>query len=285
MISVAPLRPKSGDRHWNLHRLAKLAQQAVQESSFRMELIVFPELATTGVIDKGPSMVSQLVGPVAGPTTRVLAELAKEHGVYIVVGLIEATDSKLYNSAALIGPKGVVGKYRKLHLARADKSWASPGDLGLPVFDLPIGRVGLLIGYDSMSPESARCLAAAGVDLICIPAAVCYPRVQESIGRNPTSNQQKGAMPHWRLWRERARENNVYVAFANQCGQIDGKSFIGSSGIFSPDDDISPLHEIILPLPEDAVDSMSIDTSILTSPPRAKPYLRMRRPEWSDLIL
>lgn len=124
----------------------------------------------------------------------------------------DSLPSRSYNSAVLIGPNGVVCKYRKLHLSQTDKAWASPGDLGMAVCDLPLGRVGLLIGYDSLFPEPARCLAAAGVDLICIPSAVAYPRVQESVASSPAWNRARGAVPHWHLWRERARENNIYVS-------------------------------------------------------------------------
>ncbi len=59
-----------------------------------------------------------------------------------------------YNTVLLIDPEGIYGTYRKLHLTSLDRVWASPGNLGLPTFDTPTGRIGLATGYDVLFPET-----------------------------------------------------------------------------------------------------------------------------------
>ncbi|MEG3071328.1 MAG: nitrilase-related carbon-nitrogen hydrolase [Candidatus Syntrophopropionicum ammoniitolerans] len=70
-----------------------------------------------------------------------------------------------------MGPRGLTGCYRKVHLSRQDGNWAKAGDNVFPLFDLPFARLGLLAGDDLLFPESAESLAKRGTDLICTPAA------------------------------------------------------------------------------------------------------------------
>ena len=70
-------------------------------------------------------------------------------------------------AAVLVGPGGFIGKYRKAHLWNREKLWFTPGNLGFPVFDTPIGRIGLLICWDIWFPEVPRLLSLQGADIIC----------------------------------------------------------------------------------------------------------------------
>ena len=102
------------------------------------DLVVFPELVLTGpVSDRAED------GRTAGrdhPRSEhgAAARIAALADAYLVAGLIErdADSGLLFNSAVLVGPGGVAGTYRKLHLAAEDRPWATPGNLGLPTFDI-----------------------------------------------------------------------------------------------------------------------------------------------------
>jgi len=159
------------------------------------DLVVLPEL--TGLL---------AAETVPGPFFEVIRGLAAARDAFIVYGTEEIDGDKRYLTAVLAGPDGLVGKYRMLHAARGEP-WV-PGDLGLPVFDLPFGRVGLLLGRDLYVPEAARCLAKSGADLICVPASLARPGEDY-------------------LWEERATDNNTYLAVANRAGPGPGSAIYG----------------------------------------------------------
>ena len=169
-----------------------------------------------------------------------------------------------YNTVLLIDPEGVYGKYRKLHLTRTDRMWASPGNLELPVFDTPTGRIGLATGYDVLFPETLRVLAGKGVDLVCAPTLLDFP---DPIGLAPTSIQFGRPVDlgdydptHYLIWRVRAAEHHVYLALANWKGQSNGLRANGNSGIFSPSDATYPWIEVTAEEGEPALTMMTIDT-------------------------
>jgi predicted amidohydrolase len=169
-----------------------------------------------------------------------------------------------YNTVLLIDPEGIYGKYRKLHLTRTDRSWASPGNMGLPIFDTPAGRIGLATGYDVLFPETLRVLASKGVDLVCAPTLLNFP---DPIGLAPTSIQFGRPVDpgdydptHYLIWRVRAAEHHVYLALANWKGQSKGLRANGNSGIFSPSDATYPWIEVTAEEGEPALTMMTIDT-------------------------
>lgn len=100
--------------------------------------------------------------------TAALATSAARAGTYVVAGLPGRVDGKPVNRAVLFGPDGVLGEYRAIHADPARPGYALGDDL--PVFDLPFGRLGLLVAEDLLFPEAARVLARKGVDLIACPA-------------------------------------------------------------------------------------------------------------------
>lgn len=113
-----------------------------------------------------------------GPTTKLMCELAARLGVVIVVPMYEEEITGLYyNTAAVIDADGrYLGKFRKIHLPQVqpgfwEKFYFRPGNLGYPVFDTRIGRVGVYICYDRHFPEGARCLGLAGAEIVFNPSA------------------------------------------------------------------------------------------------------------------
>ena len=99
----------------------------------------------------------------------MLEDACRRLGVHVVCGLLERDGDAIHNAAVLVGPDGLVGSYRKSHLPflGVDR-FVRPGD-ELPVFDTPIGRIGLEICYDLRFPEVTRSLALAGAEIVCLP--------------------------------------------------------------------------------------------------------------------
>jgi predicted amidohydrolase len=158
-VEIATLVPDPGNFRDMLRQCLSLLE------SCDAELVVMPELFAwqNAALEAGPSLAAEI----ALATAALAREVATSH-IHIVAGLPEIFDGALVNTAVLIGPDGVLGSYRQAHVDPA-MGWAAPGD-GFPVFDLPFGRIGLLLGEDLFYPEAARVLARKGVDCIACPA-------------------------------------------------------------------------------------------------------------------
>ncbi|MCG8632663.1 MAG: hypothetical protein MI863_02485 [Desulfobacterales bacterium] len=164
------------------------------------DIIILPELFATGYQFTSREEAVSLSEKIPdGKTCCILSELAASQKIFLVFGIIEKDDDKIYNSAALIGPDGFIGKYRKTHLFAEEKFWFSPGDTGLNVFDIGIARLGIMICFDWWFPESARSLALMGADIICHPSNLVFHNCQKAMVT-------------------RSLENGVFSATANRIG-------------------------------------------------------------------
>ncbi len=257
-----------------LQTLQQAVRTFMQDSApARPDILVLPELLLPGPVPPDVSDPTQdgIIAhfhngaiEVPGPETAELVALADELQLSMVIGVAERTQDAYYNTVLLIDPEGVYGIYRKLHLTERDRTWAMPGNLGLPTFDTPIGRIGLTTGYDALFPETLRVLAGKGTDLVCAPTCLDFP---DAIGLPPT------AVPHTMsvdpdeydpfhaiIWRVRAAEHNVYLALANWRGQHAHLRANGLSGIFSPTYLSYPWPEVIASGDEIGLMMMTIDT-------------------------
>lgn len=216
--------PILGDKPANLAALLSLTREAAQVGA---KLIVHTEMATTGYCWRDRAEVLPLAEPIPGPTTDAFAAIAREHDCYIVVGMPEINPATgiLYNSAPLIGPDGVIGNYRKTHAFISEPKWAKDGDLGIPVFDTPIGRIAVTICMDAIYPESFRVPALLGADVIAFPTNWLY---------------EKSPAP---AWMARALENGVYVVAANRYGCERGVQFSGGSCVINPDGTLQGIQD------------------------------------------
>ena len=164
-VGYLQFKPEFGRPAENLEALCAAVSGA------EADLLVLPELATSGYLFTSREEVEELAEPLPGPAAARLQEACRAAGCQVVVGLAERAGrpAAFYNSAALIGPEGVAGVYRKAHLFDAEKLYFSPGE-GFPVFEVRGVRVGLLVCFDHMFPEAARTLALQGAEVICHPA-------------------------------------------------------------------------------------------------------------------
>lgn len=215
-VGFLQTRPVFGDIETNL----KHAEKALM--GMTADLVVLPELFTTGYQFKDPDEARRLAEEIpGGPTTRALSRIAAERHMHIVAGLAEIDGDTLYNSAVLTGPQGYVGTYRKAHIFDTEKKIFTAGNLPFPVFDIGKARVGLMICFDWRFPETARTLALQGADIIAHPANLVLPHCPQSMIT-------------------RCLENRVYAVTADRVGsesRIEGETltFIGQSQVVDPD--------------------------------------------------
>ncbi|MFN7343926.1 MAG: carbon-nitrogen hydrolase, partial [bacterium] len=175
-----------------------------------------------------------LAEAVPGPTTDVLAPLAKELGVVIIVPVFEKRGPGLYhNTAAVIDADGtVLGKYRKMHIPQdpgfEEKFYFTPGDLGYRVWDTKFGRIGVLICWDQWYPEAARMTALMGAEILFYPTA---------IGWLPSEKAALGKAQHcaWEtVQRGHAVANGCFLAAVNRVGTEQQSEFWGQSFVANP---------------------------------------------------
>jgi predicted amidohydrolase len=278
LIAVAQFLPKPGDLAANLATIDR-SLAALPRGT---RLAVFPEYAATGV----PHDASEATAFAASDTAsllRALRRLARRHRTALVVGFLEALPGGFASSAALVTPSGLTVTYRKTHVIGPERSFLVPGDTPPPVIDLPLGRLGLLIGSDLCFPEIARVLALAGCDLLAVPAGPGIPPVQ-ALG--PTSvplppPAVTGDDPtHFHLARVRACENMTVVAYA----ALPLPEGTGWSGLFGPVPESRASERLVEPgqagLSWGFLDTRNAASRYPTNPLRAKDMLRMRQPYW-----
>lgn len=220
-VAVIQFDPQVGtqNRQSNLDACLSLAQQAVDNGA---NLIVLPELANTGYLFSNRRDAFEHAEPVPdGPSTRAWMDFAQRHQVYLVAGLAEREGMQLFDTAVLLGPDGLIGKYRKAHLWNKEKLWFTPGNLGFPVFETPIGRIGLLICWDIWFPEVPRILTQQGADIIC--------SLNNWVWTPPPLFDEAGKCMASYLTMTAAHVNNVFIAAANRIGEEYGGRYLGCS--------------------------------------------------------
>jgi predicted amidohydrolase len=185
------------------------------------DLIVLPELATSGYLFSSLLEVEKAAEDAFnGVTAQLFKKLARQNNTSYVVGIAEKAGNKFYNSSILINPDGYIGLYRKTHLFFEEKLWFSPGNTGFQVFRAKNDvKVGLMICFDWIFPESARTLALKGAQIIAHTANLVLPWCQQAMIT-------------------RSLENRVFSATSNRTGiEKNGDKelhFTGMSQILNP---------------------------------------------------
>ena len=190
------------------------------------DMILLPEMVIPGYVADADRL-RPIAEPIDGPTVESWQSLASEGVGYIAGGFCEVDGDQLFNTAVVVGPGGVVLHYRKLHLFSEEKHAFAPGDLGLPVVELPFGMVGLCVCYDLRFVETARALALQGAELILVPTAWLTGFDQVKWRENGLAPQAEGAVLQANL-------NQTFIACASQAGVRGELDFLGSSVLVGP---------------------------------------------------
>ncbi|HVW03213.1 MAG TPA: carbon-nitrogen hydrolase family protein [Planctomycetaceae bacterium] len=205
-----------GDVAANLAGMLSRLRAAVAKGA---ELVVFPECALSGYCFESLDEARAHAQPLPGPATEQMQRACAELKCHAIFGLLEADGPRLFNAAALVGPAGLVGSYRKVHLPYLGiDMFTTPGDRPFAVHAAGALKVGMNICYDAAFPEATRVMALQGADLIALPTN--WPPGAECTAASVIN--------------ARALENGVYFMAVNRVGVERGFEFIGRSKIVDP---------------------------------------------------
>jgi predicted amidohydrolase len=182
-VACGQFEPVFGDVNANLSKIQEMVEAA------DADLVVFPELCTSGYELKDRNEAQSLaLEPATDPEFEWLRELAAANGSHIILGFPERSGSKVFNSCALIEPSGTINTYAKLHLFDREKNLFDPGEVSPRVISTEIGRIGMMICFDWIFPETARLLALAGAQIICHPSNLVLTYCQRSMFARSVEN-------------------------------------------------------------------------------------------------
>ena len=169
--AVSVVQHAPGDMDQRDANIDYIVERLGQEAAKGSQLVVFPEMGITSFFRHEPGGYErywrEATIELDGPELKQIIDAASAADVHAVVGFAErsATTGVIYNSAALVGPDGVLGVTRKVHLPGLEKLYYTPSD-EIEVIDSPLGRIGIAICYDAMFPEYFRALSDQGAEII-----------------------------------------------------------------------------------------------------------------------
>lgn len=200
-----------GDVQRNLTNMLNAMREPAAAAA---DLVVFPECALTGYCFESREEALPYAQSCHGPAVQAFTELCREQEQFVVYGFLESLNDKLYNSCALVGPQGLVGVYRKVHLPYLGiDRFVDPGTEGWSVYEINGLRLGIHICYDGSFPEASRVMALAGADLVLLPTN--WPPGADTFAKY--------------LPNARALENAIYFFCVDRIGHERGFNFIGYS--------------------------------------------------------
>ncbi len=217
-VAVVQTNPRKGRSAENAARALALMEKTPAD------IYVLPELAFSGYNFTSKLEVGLLAEPAGkGRPFEILAAFCRRKKAFAAYGFPERAGGKVFNAAALVGPRGLIGVYRKVHLFGRETLFFAPGGRGFSVWKTPFGRVGLMVCFDWYFPEAARTLALKGAELILHPSNLVLPHCPDAMVT-------------------RCLENRVFAATADRVGVEPGGdrplAFIGSSQVVSPKGEI-----------------------------------------------
>ena len=295
-VATVQFENRDHDPSYNLGRIDALTRQAVDQGA---EIVSFHEGCIPGYTWIQPLTKEQLLEVAefvpSGPSVQRLTEIARQHRVVVMAGLIERDrDDRVYNCYVTVGPDGFVTKFRKLH--PFVNPHLSAGNQ-YNVIDLLGCKIGFLICYDNNLPENVRITAMLGAEIIFMPhVTCCLPSTMPGRGtvdrqlweqrdRDPVRLRQEFQGPKGRQWLmrwlpTRANENGVYAVFSNPIGWDYDTVKPGLAMI------LDPFGEVIAEsqsLGDDVVVGLLTPEKLAQS--SGQRYLKARRPELYDKLV
>ena len=279
-VAAIAVDSKPGDLRGNLAKIEQWSSRAADEGAM---LALFPELSLSGFIPNHPHgdhnqwLRSALHGaremaqPIPGPAVDRLVEISAAQDLLLSAGLLEDAGNLLFNTQVIVGPEGVLGKWRKMHIPMFETAFYNPGDAA-EVITTPVGQLGINICFDALLPESTRLLGVDNVEIVLFPFAADPPPVTPE---------------GWQRWASaalqcRCAENGVFGLACNYVGNVEfadvQQSFPGGGMAIGPRGEILQQWTVSGGEPGMLVTEFQHDT---LQSARAEPeYLfRFRRPE------
>jgi predicted amidohydrolase len=255
-------------------RSVRLLREAAAQGA---ALVVLPELCTVSYSFSTRDDVAPHAETRDGPSVTAWQRVAAETGMHVVAGFPERAGDRLFNSAVILGPVGPLGVYRKAHLYGFERGVFSPGDTGFPVWDSPVGRLGVLICYDLRFAEAVRVLWLRGAAVLCVPTTWTDRGKPEPWDDRGWCGADYLAAGH-------AYANRLWVACADRAGQDGAVRTLGCSAVFAPTGlaaagPAPPAGDAVL------VAVAEIDGAALARATAEMDLVRDRRPElYGDLV-
>jgi predicted amidohydrolase len=222
-LALAQMSSKRENKEANMKKIEELIMKAKEQA---VDLVIFPELSLTGYVVR--DQIYELAETIPGPATRKIESIARKTEMHVIFGmpeLSEKTKATIFNTAVFLGPKGFIGKYRKMYLPThsvfEEKRYFRPG-YQTAAFDTALGNIGMCICYDLFFPEVCRLTRLKGAQLIVSISA--SPSVRRSYFEILTA--------------ARALENTAFLAYVNLAGIEEGLQFWGGSRLVSPTGDV-----------------------------------------------
>jgi predicted amidohydrolase len=222
-LALAQMSSKRENKKRNLQKIEDFTLKAKEQAA---DLVIFPELSLTGYVVR--DQIYELAETIPGPATKKIEDIARKTGMHVIFGMPELSEkakATIFNTAVFIGPKGFIGKYRKMYLPThsvfEEKRYFRPG-YQIAAFHTALGNIGLCICYDIFFPEVCRLTRLKGAQLIVSISA--SPAVRRSYFEILTA--------------ARALENTAFLAYVNLVGVEEGLQFWGGSRLVSPTGDI-----------------------------------------------
>jgi predicted amidohydrolase len=224
------------DVGFNLRRVEAIVREA---SSRGADLLVLPHGVLSGYHDHlagdGGAPVLPEAHRLDGPEVEALVATvaAASRPLVVCLGITEDAGGERANTALCLDGRGLLGTHRKVHLPAGEVAWYRAGDR-FEAISTPVGRLGLLVDYDKTFPESARCLALDGAEILVCPSA--WPASRTNRAQSLARDRQRRLFDLYD--RARAAENQLWLASANQTGQHGALRFLGQSKVVRPDGEV-----------------------------------------------
>jgi omega-amidase len=210
-VSIIQMEIEEGNKSKNIEKACSLLERC-EPSDF----VVLPELWSTGLALQN---AKELAESLRGETISRLEEYAAQYNQYIIGSILERDNNIFYNTLHVVGPEGLSGSYRKIHLFSLMKEdyFLNPGAT-FQVISTRFCTIAGIVCYDIRFPELPRALALEGAQILFVPAEFPHPRKN-----------------HWKtLLRARAIENQFFVVACNRTGQSETYQFFGASTVIDP---------------------------------------------------
>ncbi len=221
VVACCQLAPALAQLDANREMAAAAVASAAADGA---EVVVLPELVSSGYVFKSQDEARASAEPLHGPTVTSWEQLAANLGIVIVGGFCELSGNEVFNSAVLVDQTGLRCSYRKAHLWDAERLWFAAGDAAPPVVPTSFGQIGVMICYDLEFPEWVRLPALDGAQLLCAP--VNWPAAPHPPGERPGEIIRTQAA---------AGTNRIFIAVADRVGTERGVEWVGGSLISDAD--------------------------------------------------
>ncbi|MHA1374250.1 MAG: nitrilase-related carbon-nitrogen hydrolase [Promethearchaeota archaeon] len=215
-IGYVQTHPLFGEKETNFEQVNGLLK------GVKADLLVLPELFSTGYTFVSKTEVQSLSEEVDGPTFQFLKEQSQKAGAVLIAGFAEKDGDKIYNSAMIVYKKKNLGIYRKIHLYYKEKEWFSPGDKTPEVFKVNGINIGVMICFDWFFPETTRTLALQGAEVIAHPSNLVLPYCQKAMQTRCLVNRVY-AITSNRIGREQRGEDDFTFTGGSQITSYNGK--------------------------------------------------------------